>query len=368
MNKDNTNEDNNDEKKMLPISYTGMIMKPLDYEKHVNYMLKLLMRLPKQYIGLDTSRMTSLYFSIVGLDILGALDRVNDEMRQSIKEFILAMQLSSGDMDLYPGHCGFIGSPYLGHLKVTTSNSDSASNNIALPYIQGHLAMTYTSLAILKSLEIGYDNIDKNSIIKGLKFLQKENGVFSATFNGCECDMRFVYCACAISYLLDDWSGLDTDQVYEYIDNCITYEGGIALIPGAEAHGGSTYCGTASLALMDKLKDLNEEKRSSLIYWCHQRQIGGFQGRTNKDVDTCYSFWIGATLTLLESFDDTDVESALSFILNRCQFKTGGFTKFPDGAPDILHTFYSLCYLSLAKHDKRIKLLNPMLAITDAFW
>eukprot|EP00966_Prymnesium_polylepis_P043145 1002147-Prymnesium_polylepis.1 len=33
-----------------------------------------------------------------------------------------------------------------------------------------------------------------------------------------------------------------------------------------------------------------------LVQWCVGRQRGGFQGRPNKDEDTCYSFWIGASL------------------------------------------------------------------------
>lgn len=30
--------------------------------------------------------------------------------------------------------------------------------------------------------------------------------------------------------------------------------------------------------------------------WCLFRQKNGFQGRPNKPVDTCYSFWLGASL------------------------------------------------------------------------
>lgn len=30
--------------------------------------------------------------------------------------------------------------------------------------------------------------------------------------------------------------------------------------------------------------------------WCLFRQKSGFQGRPNKPVDTCYSFWLGASL------------------------------------------------------------------------
>ena len=46
--------------------------------------------------------------------------------------------------------------------------------------------------------------------------------------------MRFVYCACAVSALLDDWSGVNRDSCLQYILACVTYEGGLSLVPGAE--------------------------------------------------------------------------------------------------------------------------------------
>lgn len=39
-----------------------------------------------------------------------------------------------------------------------------------------------------------------------------------------------------------------------------------------------------------------------MLNWLVNRQMskeGGFQGRTNKLVDNCYSFWIGASFRLL---------------------------------------------------------------------
>ena len=34
--------------------------------------------------------------------------------------------------------------------------------------------------------------------------------------------------------------------------------------------------------------------------WCLFRQKSGFQGRPNKPVDTCYSFWVGASLEVFK--------------------------------------------------------------------
>lgn len=43
------------------------------------------------------------------------------------------------------------------------------------------------------------------------------NSSFCPTFFGSENDMRFIYCACCISYILDDWSGVNMDKAVEYI-------------------------------------------------------------------------------------------------------------------------------------------------------
>lgn len=40
---------------------------------------------------------------------------------------------------------------------------------------------------------------------------------FQPTADGSENDMRFIYCACCISYILNDWSGVDIPRVIQYI-------------------------------------------------------------------------------------------------------------------------------------------------------
>ena len=63
--------------------------------------------------------------------------------------------------------------------------------------------------------------------------LQMENGSFRAVNSDVgESDVRFLFCACAISTLLEDWSSVDVDKAVDYVLNCITYEGGIAVMPG----------------------------------------------------------------------------------------------------------------------------------------
>jgi hypothetical protein len=78
-----------------------------------------------------------------------------------------------------------------------------------------------------------------------------------------------------------------------------TYEGGLGGEPGNEAHGGYTFCGLAALALAGRAGALDLPR---LARWAAARQSwaeGGFNGRTNKLADGCYSFWQGGVFALL---------------------------------------------------------------------
>ncbi|KAL0561721.1 hypothetical protein IC582_002162 [Cucumis melo] len=93
-----------------------------------------------------------------------------------------------------------------------------------------------------------------------------------------------------------------------------SFEGGIAGEPRSEAHGGYvslplfilscwmlyTFCGLATLILINEVHRLDLQ---SLLDWVVFRQAAlecGFQGRTNKLVDGCYSFWQGGVCSLLK--------------------------------------------------------------------
>eukprot|EP00968_Pinguiococcus_pyrenoidosus_P012551 scaffold1102_cov256-Pinguiococcus_pyrenoidosus.AAC.46 len=104
-----------------------------------------------------------------------------------------------------------------------------------------------------------------------------------------------------------------------------------------------------------------------LVSWCVSRQKRGFNGRGNKDEDTCYSFWVGATLetttalanqvagvTEADAMDVTtlaDRELVWTF-MKLCQNSMfGGFGKLPGAPPDVLHSYYGCCWLSMAQQD-----------------
>lgn len=55
---------------------------------------------------------------------------------------------------------------------------------------------------------------------------------FCAVPEGSENDMRFVYCASCICYILNDWSGMDIEKSIEYIRRsmvCIIYFWGVCM-------------------------------------------------------------------------------------------------------------------------------------------
>lgn len=91
-----------------------------------------------------------------------------------------------------------------------------------------------------------------------------------------------------------------------------TYEGGIGGEPGNEAHGGYTYCGLAAVVLAGCPQALD---LSRLLHWAVQRQgwvEGGFNGRTNKLVDGCYSFWQGGVFPVLQQLMQQELPQQVS--------------------------------------------------------
>lgn len=167
--------------------------------------------------------------------------------------------------------------------------------------------------------------------------------------------MRFLYCAVVICYLLNDWSSIDVSKSVQFIRSSLvspihfhltvnscpsqshmqqTYEGAFAQGPEHEAHGGSTFCAVASLMLMNQLDQvLNRKQIESLKRWCVFKQVEGFAGRPNKDPDTCYSFWIGATLKLLSAHDLINQEKDVEFARSAEDGRTGGIAKYSYSYP-----------------------------------
>ncbi|KAL2614118.1 hypothetical protein R1flu_025810 [Riccia fluitans] len=166
-----------------------------------------------------------------------------------------------------------------------------------------HLATTYAAVCALVTLggEKALASIDRDKTLQFLLRMKDPCGGFRVHDDG-EMDMRGSYTALAVAHMLDIMIPELVENVGEYVRSCQTYEGGIGGEPGAEAHGGYTFCGLAALALVNQLHVLD---LPALVNWVAFRQgrvEGGFQGRTNKLVDGCYSFWQGGCFQVLQQY------------------------------------------------------------------
>lgn len=387
--------------------------------RHIRYFTNCLQSLPEQYAAADTNRLTLVHFCVQSLDILGCLPthpnccgKVDQEVNldtQAIIGWVYGLQtiptLVENDDDecaTYIGG-GFKGGTYLGDVASCRKDDITCPQQYSLveeegeedqhPYDHSHLAMTYVGICTLLALGDDLSRLHKTAILQTVKSLQKEDGSFMAISSNNndnneqneeneddDCDLRFLYTAISIWYLLkptdsdsNDNPIINIQTATNYILSCITYEGSLGLTPGREGHGGSTFCGIASLFLMGVLDDvMNREEikgwKDDLIRWCVSRQyslhgtiysntisehngstnqVAGMCGRPNKLEDTCYSYWVGGTLHLLNEAHLLDGWALRDYVLS-CQSTYGGFGKLVGEMPDKLHSFYSLAWLSLS--------------------
>jgi geranylgeranyl transferase type-1 subunit beta len=320
----------------------------LTHGRHAKFFQRTLAVLPSSLSSFDTQRVTVAYFAISGLDLLDRLDMIETEKAGMVAWLYSCLISPTPGQDNVEeevlSKCGFRGSPAL---KLSSNSLPSHS------FDHGHIAMTYTALASLLVLGDDLSMLDRKAVIAGVRALQLPDGSYKAALEGGENDMRFLYCAAAICSMLGDWEGMDQEAATHYVLESISYEGGIGQGPGLEAHGGSTYCGVAALALMGRLGDLGRDRLDRVVRWCvfRQAQGSGFMGRPHKPEDTCYSFWVGATLSLLGKLEMCDKESSRQFVLSTQDPVTGGLAKWPDTQTDPLHTYLGLSGLGIQGED-----------------
>jgi protein farnesyltransferase subunit beta len=162
-----------------------------------------------------------------------------------------------------------------------------------------HLGPTLTAfLSILLIGPSAYHLLNPDGFTRFFKACKAGN-YFRMTIDG-EIDLRAIYIVTIIAKLLHLDAEL-MEGIPESIVSFQTYEGGLSNKVGGEAHGGYTFCGVASLSLLGKLNELDIPR---LTLWLNRRQceVGGFNGRTNKLVDSCYSFWVGSIFSILNSY------------------------------------------------------------------
>ncbi|KAJ3041288.1 Geranylgeranyl transferase type-1 subunit beta [Rhizophlyctis rosea] len=322
--------------------------KARDRSNDILYFKRHLELLPDHYTSTDTNRMTLAYFGISALDLLGVLEEeTSGEERSGWVEWVYAQQVhpNEGREVATQKQCGFRGAPYAGAVF------DSTNSKVCNPYDTGHLAMTYTALAILIILGDDLSRVNREAIVSSMKDLQQADGSFVPCPGSSESDMRFLFCACAISYMLNDWSGVDRERALEFVRKSESYEHAFGQQPDQEAHGGSTYCAIAALTLLSALPTALQNQDKT-VAWLLNRQRKGFHGRPDKPDDTCYAFWVGASLKMLDAYQFVDTQALREF-LETTRTKYGGYGKVPEAYPDLLHSYMGLSGLALQDDTKR---------------
>jgi geranylgeranyl transferase type-1 subunit beta len=110
--------------------------------------------------------------------------------------------------------------------------------------------MTYTALATLAILGDPLTGLDRRGIVNLVRATQQADGSFRSMPLGGETDLRFTYCACCVSRMLGDWSGVDIPRAAAFVRGSLSYEGALGQGPLLESHAGSTFCGVAALVMM----------------------------------------------------------------------------------------------------------------------
>lgn len=137
-------------------------------------------------------------------------DTLSESQRQHIIDWVYTHQVVPDRTGNAPRCGGFQGSSTL---NVRNAGAECGTND----YKWGHLAMTYTGIGILVTLGDDLSRLDRRAIIEGVAAVQKPDGNFSASIEGNEHDMRFVYCAAAICAMLNDWGTVDRAAMASYI-------------------------------------------------------------------------------------------------------------------------------------------------------
>lgn len=242
----------------------------LQRDEHIKYLNEGLKQLGPSFVALDSSRPWLCYWIIHSMALLG--ESLDYQLESNAIDFLNRCQDPNG---------GFGGGP--GQMP--------------------HLATTYAAVNSIVTLggQKALSSINRDKLYNFLLRMKDPSGAFRMHDAG-EIDVRACYTAISVASILNILDDELVRGVGNFILSCQTYEGGIAGEPGSEAHGGYTFCGLATMILINEVNHLD---LAGLIDWVVFRQgvECGFQGRANKLVDGCYSFWQGGVLALLQRID-----------------------------------------------------------------
>lgn len=338
----------------------------LEKKKHVQYFKRNLAVLPQPFQDYDSSLTSLACFSMCGLQLLGAFEEIySDKDKLEMVEWVYS--------HLVPSRQGFRGS--MSHaIRIGADNAGYASR-----YDPPHLASTFFCLCMLAMLHDPLSQLGeqgKQNIFDYVMSCQLPSGIFTP-YHGAqihESDIRYIYMAIAILRMLGGDKSDSTnikatiDKAIRYIQAAVGYDGGFSDSSNGESHAGLTFCAVGTALATQQISPLDAilptpEHQRQLVQWLVSRQQpdGGFNGRVNKMSDTCYSFWVGASLAMISKHSVkaeclplslVDKQAAVDFLLKQQHPIVGGFVKTQGSMPDPLHSCLGLAALSLFGHTQ----------------
>lgn len=135
-----------------------------------------------------------------------------------------------------------------------------------------------------------------------------------------EQDTRFLYGAFNALSLMGLLHLVDVPKSVAFVQKCENLDGGYGIRPGAESHAGQIFTCVGALAIAKRLDLVNKDRLGG---WLSERQVdkGGLNGRPEKLEDACYSWWVGASLAMIDRFHWLDGGKLIAFIM-RCQVRS----------------------------------------------
>ncbi|KAH8814341.1 terpenoid cyclases/protein prenyltransferase alpha-alpha toroid [Hyaloscypha sp. PMI_1271] len=392
----------------------------LDVERHIKYWQRCLKTLlPSQYTSTDSNRMMLGFFILSALDLLGTgADTFPENDRRNIRDWILKCQHPNG------GFCGSPNHRFPDAYYVDVGHGRQQMDPANLPAT----FFAILSLSFVGTLE----QVRRDDCLKWLKTLQRDDGSFGelvtqdGTIEGGR-DMRYCYIAAGVRWMLkgdtppigeEKEGDIDLEKLVDHVRSGQTYDGGISESFQHEPHAGYTCCAISTLSIIHRLPISSSSSGAEApgltnipetIRWLVSRQVGyteegeddepetktparpvlqgvyeneplvpglslqdvdfvGFNGRCNKSVDTCYAYWVTASLDVIlfiriiqnECTDQKqmlgqdraqllNIKAARRFLLEQTQHRIGGFGKAPKNPPDIYHSYLGLAALAIMK-------------------
>ena len=116
------------------------------------------------------------------------------------------------------------------------------------------------------------------------------------------------------------------DKAVKFVLSCHNFDGGFGGMPNAESHAAYVFCCVGALAIAGAL---NKFDKGALSYWLSRRQtaMGGFNGRPEKLLDVCYSWWVQSSLCILKKQNQVNLKNLQGYVY-QCQDDKGTFFSY----------------------------------------